>query len=102
MSILDFLRFRTNPKPSKPPKGKVDLKYDATSGSLVATDSTGASVFVGAGTASSAATVNAGAALITIDGILELALWNSTQGKYQIVRLTGAAGFETTQISDLP
>lgn len=43
-----------------------------------------------------------GGGVASVAGVQEVVLWNSTQSKYQILRLSGSAGSETVEISDLP
>jgi hypothetical protein len=43
-----------------------------------------------------------GGGIARVAGAFEVVLWNSTQEIFQILRLTGAAGFESVEITDLP
>jgi hypothetical protein len=50
----------------------------------------------------SAAPAVHGGGIAVIGGAMELVLWNSTQEAYQILRLSGGAGAETIEISNIP
>ena len=68
--MSDFIRFDTNPTKYAPPKGKIDLFYDTTTGGLASRDSTGIHPVISATTTVNTLTLNPSTA--TIDDVMNV------------------------------